>query len=213
MSYSEIIKESLENNPKVEVTKYSEFNYLNYSSTIEDGVIHRVEYHVAPKDGLYEVDKLNKFMKSLIPEIKDKSFSDFKSYSSGLSCGSIYFREKIGEKKIIFTFNDDEVFNSLEPNELDTSGKAIIDCYQSSGKIRQVIKSQTCTKRTTICVYPNYELSEKYFYKYPLEIPKDIINELAKKNEGSLAITSGQGGDLSIQENGLVSILRNILKR
>ena len=113
MSKLTIVRQSLETNPEVVITKVFEKSYLPG----RDGFwSHTMDFFVAPKNGLYTAEELQKFMMGLVPEgLQPTCKDDFSQYdqNSDLSLGKLYFDEDIGQEKVtrICTLTDEQLFN------------------------------------------------------------------------------------------------------
>lgn len=127
MSKLKIVREALETNPDIVIAN------IDIRIHLPNPVgyfCHTIDYWVAPKKGLYEVDDLQAFMMGLIPRgLEPTSIDYFHQYDkkSDLVFGKLYFDESVGEQrtitKRILTLYDEELFDS----EGFVDGKRVID--------------------------------------------------------------------------------------
>jgi len=107
MSKLKTIDNFLKNNDKFYIGKLGEFDDKFYAHQTDSCVNHEVSYCVAPSEGLLDsVSLLQNFMMSLIPSgLEPDRIHDFYQDRSEerIYGGQIYFRENIGQRKIVHT--------------------------------------------------------------------------------------------------------------
>ena len=139
----EIIKYSLENNPKVEIV-----NCLKNSSFVmgyEPNIY--IDYLICPKEGLYKVDELQDFMMDLIPSHPDKMEPFFK-WKKRMYLGAIFFEECVGKEE------------NIKKIKLDYKDK--LSSYFVEKIEKERIQEKNVFLRTGIYVFPDKkELEEK----------------------------------------------------
>lgn len=136
MSKLSIVQKALETNTEAIIVNTQEGNY---SSGKIGFFCNTVDYWIAPKKGLYEAEKLQKFMIGLIPNLKPDQQDNFRQDNKRgyLELGKLYFDEKIGKEKTnverIFHVNgkDKENFNLPESvNGKQTIKKNVNEDYK-----------------------------------------------------------------------------------
>lgn len=100
MSILERVHTALQENPNITVIGLLEGNFL--PNKAPGGWIHIRDIFVAPStpDIYYDIEALQSFMKSLIPEIPPTSMDPFKVLDDGIGFGKLYFDEVIGTEKL-----------------------------------------------------------------------------------------------------------------
>ena len=146
MSKLTLIRHTLEENPNVTIVNVNEKNYSPGEREDFKGYIHPVDFHVAPKTGLYTADELQEVMVGLVPKGLEPSkvvnFSQWYGRGDGLSdliLGRLHFNEKVGgERRItkrILTLSDKELSDVIG----FVDGKRTIDTDVTEEYSREIV--------------------------------------------------------------------------
>jgi hypothetical protein len=92
----DIVKKALFGNPEIVVVDYHERNYIPSRSS--GCWSHTVNIFVAPREGVYSVDKLQQIMLGLIPDLPPTKKDDFHESPQEVTLGVLYFDEAIGRE-------------------------------------------------------------------------------------------------------------------
>lgn len=96
------VRKALEGNPNISIVGAPERNYLPDRSGFFS---HTVDFHVAPKSGIYTAEELQALMMSLVPGLGPTCKDDFREWDDGMEFGKLYFDEQIGTEDISRTIN------------------------------------------------------------------------------------------------------------
>lgn len=106
---------------------------------------------VAPKKGIYEVDKLQLLMEQLVPSVGYTCKDSFRGGGGNISFGKLYFDENIGlEKKYVCReiMLDDEGLLAKNLHGF-IEGKCLIETRENI----------VLRRRTWVCLYPNVQIA------------------------------------------------------
>ena len=145
-------RHALENNPGVIVAHISG---LEYNPT-KDKPNHYPCFWVAPKDALYRVNQLQRFMDSLFPQGPEPDF--FHQFGRGdiyLNFGRLGFEDMIGEIHKPVTFRLFEEGSSVPDGFVHEEG--------TEGAKGPLVRTDECkddiTRTTMVRVYPSYTIA------------------------------------------------------
>jgi len=148
-SKSRAVKSALEADERIVIVNVLENNYFpgkySYFS-------HTYDYFVAPKSPIYEAEKLQALMVSLVADIKPTQQDEFRQGSASMSYGKLYFDEEIGrlqsQSSIVLTLTDQDFILGAKGH---TDGKKFIENKTDEPLLRRV----------WVRLYPNITLAAR----------------------------------------------------
>ncbi len=146
MSKLRKVRDALEGNPEIKIVKVFEKNYLPGNTLYWTAWAYTVDFFIAPIEGIFSAEKLQKLMLSLVKEPKETMKDDFEEDKTTLRFGKLYFDEIIGEKKI-----------REETSITDT------DIILSSGvetELYETVRKEQLKRRVWVRLFPSIKLAE-----------------------------------------------------
>jgi len=137
-----LIKDALGKNQCIVTVKFEEWKHF-LEREAEYG--HAVRIDIAPKEGIYEVDQLQKILETLIVEVQPDRIRSFAQYVEVMEFGWLTYTEKIGLEKIT--------------RELTLTDKKFLhgEGFQNGRKIIEVEKS--LMRSIWVYFYPDVEIA------------------------------------------------------
>jgi hypothetical protein len=170
----EIIANSLKNNSRVAVLlkednadglrrnfkELEKFYSRPTSEVIKGPGQHRVQFYVAPVNGLYTARKLQSFMQNLVPELKPSEINDFSQGTyrfpeNFLEIGSLNFRESYGREKVRM-HRAREITDDVFANDFN---------FKNGKKTAEEERDLDYDRLVQIRVYPNQEIGRAALQK------------------------------------------------
>jgi len=135
------VQEALKANKDIEIVEIQESNYLPG----KNGFSHTFDIYVAPKQGIYDAEKLQALMEALVPDLEPTMSDRFWESDSQMSFGKLYFDETIGTEhtRREITLTD----AGLQSTEGFVEGKKVIE------------STQDLRRRTWVRLYPNVQIA------------------------------------------------------
>lgn len=110
-----------------------------------------VDIIVAPKKGVYEVDKLQALMEQLTPSVKCSYSDSFSEGSHSMSFGRLYFDETIGTEK-------QHLRREITLTDEDFLSRGL-EGFVDGKRIVEEEKNVTLQRRTWVSLYPNVKIA------------------------------------------------------
>lgn len=115
---------------------------------------HRVDFYIAPKEGIYSADGLNQFMDSLFPDIQPDHKSYFMQTKDALIAGALCFDEKIGEEIV-----------RVERDVRATDSEFAAGIESQKGSLHSFnVSIRDYMRRITVRPFPNREIAEHIYH-------------------------------------------------
>lgn len=151
MNELSLIQKALHDNPAISIVKIRRNVPREGGALAWDNVREVVEFFVGYKSGLYDIDRLNAELVSLIPHLKPNEKNDFESdHRGGISFGRIWFEECLGEEPI-----PDATIALAR-----TLSKTLFQCDLNSKRIARKSKSW---RSIFVRLYPNIQIAKDAF--------------------------------------------------
>ncbi|MFA6423800.1 MAG: hypothetical protein WCV83_00625 [Candidatus Magasanikbacteria bacterium] len=115
------VREALEGNTSIVVVNCCDINYIPH----RDGYWSQtMSFVVAPKEGIFEAERLQSFMMSLVPGLEPTMVDQFRDAGDLMDFGKLYFDEDIGTEQVRreITLTDESLFGM----DGFTNGKRVI---------------------------------------------------------------------------------------
>lgn len=164
ISKLEQVRAALLANPNIVIVGAPERNFLPG----RDGFwSHTIDFHVAPKNGVYNAEELQTLMLSLVPDLATSCMDQFHQYEREMNFGKLYYDEDIGTRVTHqkLTLTDPSMFGAKG----FVDGKRVID---QTEKIR---------RRTWVRLFPDIAIATAALGgNHVYSIPNDLLPQLPK---------------------------------
>ncbi len=108
MTSLSVVRSALEGNADIVIIDIAERNYLPETASW----CHTVDFFIAPKVGVYDAERLQDLMLSLVPGLTPTTKDDFCNFKDTLHFGKLYFDEVIGQEYREMTISDEDLKNT-----------------------------------------------------------------------------------------------------
>ncbi|MDP3734371.1 MAG: hypothetical protein Q8R37_04010 [Nanoarchaeota archaeon] len=219
MSILTTIQEGLESNPQVVVLRSDQ--RIPYKTYRYDDVLHKVVYCLAPKEGLYCKDTLQQFLEGLFPDLTPIFTLKFHAAEDWMQCGSLLYSEVIAREESVFTLHDQDAFNSSIQREFFDSWHSSSASSSSRDNRHQITTIVDYYRHILLKLFPDSALGLSYLsenqpiYDRVTLLQMKDVRKSAEANLKSAALSvvdNGEQGNLSLPENGLVSLVKKFFR-